>query len=332
MSDDMDSRMKMVGFNRAERFFPYDESREVGELYLLMAPPGEDQAGFCDEMDLFDMDAEGEDSLIPTERYSFEDGVEGVYDEELTNPIKHYIKEMGSSGLLTREGEKEIAMRIEEAKEEVKDVLISYPGTVRELLNVYSSLKMSDLSLSEIATDVEDEEGMGDEEAQRERIVRLLEALKQVYNRSKRAESKEEKDRCRAEMRQITGDIRFSRKLVERIKGRMQASVERIEKVEREIERLGQAAGAGGSKGREMLYKRFDRIEKEAGVAATELKQQFLRIEKADKEMHRCKERADKGEPEAGGQYCEEVYQPGLVSPRSRAGGEYRPHEGGGEV
>ena len=66
------------------------------------------------------------------------------------------------------------------------------------------------MSLSEIATDAEDEEGLGEEEAQRERIVRLLEALKQGYNQSKKADSKEERDRCRAEMRQIAGDIRFS--------------------------------------------------------------------------------------------------------------------------
>jgi RNA polymerase primary sigma factor len=85
-------------------------------------------------------------------------------------------------------------------------------------------------------------------------------------------------------MRQIAGDIKFSRQLVERIKGRMQASVESIEKVEREIERLSQAAGFGGSKGREMLYKRFERLEKEAGVAAAELMQLFRRIETADKE------------------------------------------------
>ncbi len=195
MSDDMDSRMKMLGFNRAKRFFPYDEGREAGEVYLMMAPAGEDQAGFCDDMDLFDMDAEAEVSLIQTDRYDFEDGLEGVYDEELTNPIKHYIKEMGGVGLLTREGEKEIAMRIEEAKEEIREVLLSYPGTVRELLNVYSSLKMSELSLSEIAADAEDEEGAGEEEAQKERIVHLLEALKQVYDRSKKAESVEEKDR-----------------------------------------------------------------------------------------------------------------------------------------
>ena len=145
---------------------------------------------------------------------------------------------------------------------------LSYPGTVRELLNVYSSLKMSDLSLSEMATDAEDEEGVDEEEAQREKIGRLLEALKQAYDQSKRAANSGRKRRYRAEMRQIAGDIRFSRKLVERIKGRMQACIERIENVEGEIERLSPAAGVGGSKGLEMLYRRFERLEKEAGAPA----------------------------------------------------------------
>ena len=40
MSDDMDSRMKMLGFNRVKQFFPYDEGREVGEIYFLMVPAG----------------------------------------------------------------------------------------------------------------------------------------------------------------------------------------------------------------------------------------------------------------------------------------------------
>ena len=39
MSDDMDSRMKMLGFSPARRFFPYDEGREVGEVYLMMRRP-----------------------------------------------------------------------------------------------------------------------------------------------------------------------------------------------------------------------------------------------------------------------------------------------------
>ncbi len=284
MSDDMDTRMEMRGFNPAKRFFPYDEGQEIGEVYLMMAPAGDDRADFCDDIDLFDMDAEGEGGPIRTERYGFEDGPDGLCDEELMNPIKHYIKEMGSVGLLTREGERKIAVRIEEAREEIKDVLLSYPGTVRELLHAYSGSGMAGLGFSETAPDAEDEAGTGDEEAFREKVLRLMEALKQVYYRSKRAGSEEERGRCRAEMRQIAGDIKFGRKLVGRIKGKMWTSVERIEKVEGEIERLRQAADSGDAKGLDMLYKRIARLEHEGGVGAAEMGRLFLRLEKADKE------------------------------------------------
>ena len=138
MFDDMDSRMKMLGFNRAKQFFPYDEGRKVGEIYLIMAPTGaEDEAAFCDDMDLFDMDAEGEGSSDPDGKVwgGFEDGPDGVYDDEPDGPYQALHQGDGRCGLLTREGEKEIAVRIEEAKEEIKDVLMSYPGTVKELLN-----------------------------------------------------------------------------------------------------------------------------------------------------------------------------------------------------
>jgi RNA polymerase primary sigma factor len=69
------------------------------------------------------------------------------------------------------------------------------------------------------------------------------------------------------------------------MKGRTRTSVERIEKAEREIERLRQAHGVdGASKGVEMLHKRIERIEKETGAHAPEIKQFFRRIEKADGE------------------------------------------------
>ena len=222
MSEDMENRVKMLGFSGAKRFFPYDEGQEVGDFYLVMAPAGEEQAGFFDDMDLFDMDKE-EEGLLPAGQVRgwLRGRMEGVYDEELTNPIKHYIKEMGGVGLLTREGEKEIAMRIEEAKEEIREILLSFPGTVKELLNVYSSLKMSELSLSEIAAEAEDEEETGEEDARRKGSSTSWRRCRRPTSGRRRLRSGEEKRRCRAEMRQIVGDISFSRKIVERIKHRM---------------------------------------------------------------------------------------------------------------
>jgi RNA polymerase primary sigma factor len=46
-----------------------------------------------------------------------------------TDPVRMYMREMGTVELLTREGEIRIAKRIEEGLEAVKIALGSYPGT-----------------------------------------------------------------------------------------------------------------------------------------------------------------------------------------------------------
>jgi len=281
MSEDVENRMKMFGLSGPKGFFPYDEGQEVNDLYLILAPSAEDQASFYDDVDLFDID-KGDAGLLQADKYEdgLDEALEAVYDEELTNPIKHYIKEMGGVGLLTREGEKEIAVRIEESKAEMKEVLLSFPGTVKELLNLYSSLKMSELTLSEIAPEADDGDEIDGEDAQRDRIIDLLEALRQTYQRSKKAGGRKEQERCRAEMRRIVGDINLSRRVVDRIKHRMMVFVERIGTIEREMERRRRTKGGG--KGLEGLRKRLERIELEAGTPASEIKELYRRMERAD--------------------------------------------------
>jgi RNA polymerase primary sigma factor len=285
MSEDMESRVKMFGFGGAKRFLPFDDGQETGDFYLMLAPAGEDQADFYDDVDLFDID-KADGGLLSGDKFEegFEDGFENVYDEELTNPIKHYIKEMGGVGLLTREGEKEIAMRIEEAKAEVREVLLAFPGTVKELLNVYSSLKMSELSVAEIASEAEEAEEVDEENAHKEKIVRLLELLRQAYLRSKKAGGQEEKVRCEAEIRQIAGEINLSHKIVERIKRRMESAVERIEKIEIEVGRGDRPARNGAAKKLQALRARLARIEQETGTPAPRMKELYRRIEKADRD------------------------------------------------
>jgi RNA polymerase primary sigma factor len=284
MSDDRNERMKVLGLDRAKLLFSYDEAQEA-ELCLIITPVGEDRTSFYEDMELFDISKDEEGNLIHTEKYeaAFEEGLEGaVYDEELTNPIKHYIKEMGGVSLLDREGEKEIAKRIEEAKGEMKEVLLSFPATVKELINAYSGLRVSELSLRDITSEVDDEEEMEEEEAQKERIVGLLERVRQCHNRSRKAENRGEKESCRAETRQIMSEINFGRKIEERVHCRLRRLVERIERVEKEMGLRRHVAG--GTKEREMLRKRLQRIEQEAGVPAGEAKRFLQRMEKAERQ------------------------------------------------
>ena len=74
-------------------------------------------------------------ALSDAERYGeiLDESLDDVYGDELTNPIKHYIKEMGRVALLTREGEREIAMRIEQSRTDIKNIILSVPLTIKEL-------------------------------------------------------------------------------------------------------------------------------------------------------------------------------------------------------
>ena len=68
------------------------------------------------------------------DRDVMEDNLDCTLDTDFTNPIRHYIREMAGMTMLAKEGEKAIAIKMEQAKEEIKQIILSFPGTVRELL------------------------------------------------------------------------------------------------------------------------------------------------------------------------------------------------------
>ena len=67
-----------------------------------------------------------------------------------TDPVRMYMREMGTVELLTREGEIRIAKRIEEGLEAVKIALGSYPGTYELLLRQYETVKAGQMRLVDV--------------------------------------------------------------------------------------------------------------------------------------------------------------------------------------
>jgi len=67
-----------------------------------------------------------------------------------TDPVRMYMREMGTVELLTREGEIRIAKRIEEGLEAVKIALGSYPGTYDLLLRHYETVKGGQMRLVDV--------------------------------------------------------------------------------------------------------------------------------------------------------------------------------------
>jgi len=69
-----------------------------------------------------------------------------------TDPVRMYMREMGTVDLLTREGEIEIAKRIEEGMRDLLDASVHYPGIVDYVIDFYEQVKSEDKKLSELLT------------------------------------------------------------------------------------------------------------------------------------------------------------------------------------
>jgi len=82
-----------------------------------------------------------------------------------TDPVRMYMREMGTVELLTREGEIRIAKRIEEGLEQVRHALSEFPGTVEVLLKQYAGVEAGEVRLADVVVGFIDPD-QGDEVAQ----------------------------------------------------------------------------------------------------------------------------------------------------------------------
>ena len=84
-------------------------------------------------------------------------GVENEFGRT-TDPVRMYMREMGTVDLLTREGEIKIAKRIEEGISQILTGLSTYPATIQTLLDCYQSVEKEEMKLSEIIIGFTDQE------------------------------------------------------------------------------------------------------------------------------------------------------------------------------
>ena len=70
-----------------------------------------------------------------------------------TDPVRMYMREMGTVELLTREGEIEIAKRIEEGLNQVKIEAVRYPPSLEKLIEVYARVAEGETRMQDFVVD-----------------------------------------------------------------------------------------------------------------------------------------------------------------------------------
>src|ERR1700709_614118 len=78
-------------------------------------------------------------------------------DGKVSDPVRMYLRRMGSVPLLTREGEVEIAKRIEAGEKEVLAVVINSEIAIQEILDLGDKLRAGKVRLKDVVRDFDEE-------------------------------------------------------------------------------------------------------------------------------------------------------------------------------
>ena len=92
------------------------------------------------------------------------------------DPVRMYLRKMGSVSLLTREGEVEIAKRIEEGEKEVLAAVLSSSIAIREIAELGERLRKGKIRVREIIKDAGDEQASETEEVEEDELDDVAEA------------------------------------------------------------------------------------------------------------------------------------------------------------
>ncbi|HEY9072970.1 MAG TPA: sigma-70 factor domain-containing protein, partial [Desulfobaccales bacterium] len=138
---------------------------------------------------------------------------------KLDDPVRLYLKEMGSVSLLTREGEVEIAKRIEEGEKEVLHSLLEVPITLKEIMNLTERLEQERLAPQNGLDDFDEDDPL-ELPTQKSRVLKLVQKLRTQDERirqwQKEAVALPRKDETRLLMEQKTAKER--RKMADNLK------------------------------------------------------------------------------------------------------------------
>jgi len=119
-----------------------------------------------------------------------------------TDPVRLYMREMGSVDLLTREGEIAIAKRIEEGARDLLHACAFYPGIIEDVLLEYELIKKEDKRITDLVVGFMDEEedlppsteevsDEADEEEDvginMEELAKRFSSIKRQYNKSQKS-------------------------------------------------------------------------------------------------------------------------------------------------
>jgi RNA polymerase primary sigma factor len=263
---------QLIEIGKSKGFLTYDEVNDALPADMV-ADQMDDVLGVLGDEDIEIVDATTQVKIAP-KRIADEQAEQKIAreretspptksDEELdgyyaksNDPVRMYLRKMGSVSLLTREGEVEIAKRIEQGEHMVLSAILNSPVAVREIIDLGDKLRKHKIRVKDIIRDAEDDSAEFDEEEADRRILRLIDKVKHLDKvaqdlkeslvtcaQSRRRAIDAEIDANRQKMVETLEEMRLNKKTIDKVVLKLRSLIQRIERAESSILELAKRAG-----------------------------------------------------------------------------------------
>ncbi len=235
------------------------------------------------------------------------------FGDKTNDPVRMYLREMGTVPLLTREGEIELAKRIERGQNAVRKSLSRSPLITREILTLGEDLVRSAVTVRDLLLLpdlVVNEDSL---ETQKQEILQTVEEIERNYRKAQQFRQKlmaiprsmKPKQhralryclaRTTVKISRLIRSIPFASPVQRRLVDCVRRAVEEFKPIEREIARIQRRiedpVGAGSRdlrKEQRQFNQRIQQLEEDSGASATELKRTLQIIERGELEADTAK-------------------------------------------
>ncbi len=266
-----DGVQQLIDLGKQKGYLTYEEVNDALPTNVVSADQIDDVMSMLGDEDIEIVDAATQVKISPKSLANAESeekkAIVHVEREEADNntaddpfsrsndPVRMYLRKMGSVALLTREGEVEIAKRIEEGEHRVLNAILGSPIAVREIIDLGEKLKKGKIRVKELIRDGEEDDQQFDEEEADRRIIKAIEKVRRLDKKMTdlraahlagdmgKREMNDALDKEKGDLVETLQEMRLNKKTIDKVVSKLKSVIQRVERARSHASELEKRTG-----------------------------------------------------------------------------------------
>ena len=252
---------KLIDLGKEKGYLTYDEVNDMLPADIVSPDQIDDVMSIFGEMDIEVIDSNQRVTLggpadeIPEEEEEenkeLDVEVEGDVAGKTGDPVRMYLREMGTVSLLSREGEVEIAKKIEGGEKQVFEEALTYPLALRYVLDLGEKISRHEVRVREVIEDGDDDlDYLEDEEVYEKRLLDQIGKLCRLANKREKIKRGLERKRLSSRRRQVLQEallkeqekifnalkaLQLNRRHIDMIVGELKTALDQLQRWDQQV-------------------------------------------------------------------------------------------------